>query len=74
MADHGEWVECVQQPSQFALPQEICTCISVAPSGGLGVPVMQSVAGLLTVIVEHKGDLKVSSINKVLRMWLSHNQ
>ena len=72
MADHGEWVECVQPPSQSALPQMSST--SVAASAGLGVPVMQSVASLLTVIMEHKGDLKGSSINKVIWMWPSHYQ
>ena len=39
---------------------------TVAPSKGLGFPVTQSVAALLTTIMEHKGDLKGSSINKVL--------
>ena len=35
-------------------------------SKGLGFPVTQSVAALLTEIMEHKGNLKGSSINKVL--------
>ena len=35
---------------------------------------MQPVATLLTVIMGHKGDLKGSSINKVLRVWSSHFQ
>ena len=72
MADHGEWVECVQPPSQSALLQEMST--SVAASGGLGVLVTQSVACLLDAIMEHKGNLKELFINKVLRMWLFHYQ
>ena len=39
---------------------------SVAQSGGLGVPVKQTIVGLLTMIMEHKDDLKGSSVNKVL--------
>ena len=35
---------------------------------------MQSVASQLTTIMEHKDDLKGFSVNKVLRMWLSHFQ
>ena len=46
MADHGEWVECVQLPSQSTLHQQMST--SGAPSGVLGDLVMQSVACLLT--------------------------
>ena len=38
----------------------------VAKSGGIGVLVMHH------VISEHKDNLKGSSINKVLCMWLSH--
>ena len=40
----------------------------------LGFLVTQSVAALLTKIMEHKGDLKGSSINKMLRVWPSHFQ
>ena len=31
-----------------------------------------TIVGLLNAIMEHKNDLKGSSINKVVRMWLSH--
>ena len=47
---------------------------TVASSRGLWFPVMQSVAALLTAIMEHKGDLKGSSINKLFRVWPTHFQ
>ena len=72
MVDHGEWVECVQPPPPSALPIRMTNM--VASSRGLGFPVTQSVAALLTAIMEHKGDLKGSSINKVLRVWPTHFQ
>ena len=46
----------------------------VALSKGLGFPVTQSMAALLTTVMAHKGDLKVSSIKKVLVVWASHFQ
>ena len=46
----------------------------VAPSKGLAFLVTQSVAVLLTAIMEHKCDLKGSSISKVLQLWPSHVQ
>ena len=49
LAEQDEWVECMQTPSQSALRQQMST--SVAPSGGLGVPVTQTIADLLTAIV-----------------------
>ena len=70
MAEQGEWVECVQPSAQSALPQLMSNM--VAKSGGLGVPVTQTIANLLTTIMEHKDDLKGSSVNKVLRKWPSH--
>ena len=72
MADDGEWVECVQPTSQFTLPQDMSTLVAL--SGGMGVPVTLSVADRLTAIMEHKGNHKGSSINKVLRMWPFHYQ
>ena len=70
--DHGEWMECVQPlPSLLCLYGCLKQCLHPE---GYGVPVTQSIAYLLTVIVEHKGDLKGLSINKVLWMWLSHFQ
>ena len=33
---------------------------------------MQTIAGLLNAIIEHKDDLKGPSANKVLHMWPSH--
>ena len=33
---------------------------------------MQTIVSLLNAIREHKDDLRGSSANKVLRMWLSH--
>ena len=71
MVDHGEWVECVHPPPPTsALPIQMTT--TIAPSKGLGFLVTQSVATLLTAIMEHKGNLKGLSINKVLQVWPSH--
>ena len=72
MVDHREWVECVQPPLLSALPIQMMS--SVTSSRRLGFLVTQPVAALLTAIMEHKGDLKWSSINKVLQMWPSHFQ
>ena len=72
MVDHGEWVECVQPPLPAALPIQMTN--SVTSPRRLGFPVMQSVAALLTTIMEHKGNLKGLSINKVLRLRPSHFQ
>ena len=47
---------------------------TVASPRRLGFPITQSVAALMKMIMEHKGDLKGSSINKVLRVWPSHFQ
>ena len=72
MVKQGEWLECMQPTTQSALPQHMST--SVASSGGLGVPIMETIACLLTANFEHKGNLKGSSVNRVLRIWLSHFQ
>ena len=69
MAEQGEWVECTQPPTQSAFPQDMSTV--VAKSGGIGVPITQTIVDL-TTIMEHTDDLKGSSVNKVLRMWPSH--
>ena len=59
-------------PLPSALPIHMTS--SATSSKRLGFPVTQPVAALLTAIMEHKGDLKGSSINKVLRTWPSHFQ
>ena len=46
---------------------------SVAKFGGIGVRVTQTIVSLLNAIMAHTDDLKGSSINKVVRMWLSHH-
>ena len=58
MVNQLEGVECALPPSQSALLEQMST--SVAPSGGLGVSVMQTIADLLTAIMEHKDNHKAS--------------
>ena len=70
MVDHGEWAEGVQPPLPSALPIQMTR--SATSSKRLGFPVTQTVAALLMVIMEHKGDLKGSSLNRVFRMWPTH--
>ena len=48
-------MEYVQPRSQSALSQQMATL--VAQYSGLGVLVMQTIAYLLTAIMEHKDDL-----------------
>ena len=68
----GEWEEYMQPTTQSAFAQQMTT--SVASPGGLGVPIIETIAGFLTAIFEHKGNLKGSSVNRVLRLWPSHFQ
>ena len=62
----------MQLPLPSALPIQMTS--SATSPRRLGFPVTQPVATLLTAIMGHKGDLKGSSINKVLRVWPSHFQ
>ena len=59
-------------PPVSSTPVDMST--SVTPPGGLGVAVMQTIAGLLSVIMEHTGNLKGLSGNQVLGLWPSHFQ
>ena len=38
------------------------------------VLITETIAGLITAIFAHSGDLKGSSVNRVLRIWLAHFQ
>ena len=59
MVDQGKWVKCTQPSAPSTLPQDMPH--SGTKSKAIGVLVMQTIADLLTSILEHTGKRKGSS-------------
>ena len=72
MAEQGEWKVCGLPTTQSALPQIMSPVIGT--SKPLIVPVMQTMASLLSAILDQTVDLKNLYANRVLHFWPPHYQ